>query len=63
MVDWVSSWQLIFDEYLLWLVVGAMLLYILWQNYALEGWQLAFLVFAVFLGAMMMKVQPIHITH
>jgi hypothetical protein len=60
MVDWIFDWRLMMDEYLLWLVVAFLVLYVLAQNYALDGWELAVFAFAAFLVVMMLKIGGEH---
>ncbi len=55
MVDWIFSYQLVFDDFVMWLVVGLLFLYILSQYYYLEGVSVAGLVFAAVIFAMAIK--------
>ncbi|MFH1199779.1 MAG: hypothetical protein V1708_01805 [Candidatus Micrarchaeota archaeon] len=55
MVDWIFSYQLVFDESFLWMIVGALLLYLLSQSYALDGLAITALVFLGWLFVVALK--------
>ncbi len=52
---WILEYQFVLDEYVLWLVAGAMFIYLLSQAYYLEGAEVAALAFAAVIFAMAMK--------